>query len=680
MGRFVGIDLGTTYSAIAFINGEGRAEVIKNSDANAVTPSIIWFDGSRPVVGEEAREQMAAGATEIALLFKRHMGDPDFLLAFGDTDYIATDLAAIILRYLKKCAEDYLGESVTDAVITVPAYFKHAQRSATIEAGHKAGLNVLQIISEPTAAALAYGQRPGPNTQEQLFLVYDLGGGTFDVSLVAITPTELKVIGTDGDDNLGGKDWDDSLLSHLEAQFEQEFGLELFGDDVNALRVQAEELKRKLSARQSATIRVQASGQVGSYTVTREQFERMTQGLMERTQFLTERVLRTAGKSWADITGVLPVGGSTRMPMVSDYIKRMSGNPPMGGIHPDEAVAIGAAIQAAMSLQDSQNPATENHFVLRAPKHTVDVIAHSLGLIAESADRTRYINSMIIPKNNAIPTQQMRPFELTLRRDGNTELEVFLTQGETQDPQQCSYLGRYIFSRFPHINSKTAILNITYAYDKNGTVTISATERTTGQPLALDIQPVPTDVPARFLRSPLEQQVPEEIITVYLDIDTSGSMAGRPLREAKKAAHQFVQQCDLSRIAIGLISFSSFVHVPLHATQDASKISRAIDSLSSGGGTSGGSLNKVYNLLHDTVGPRYAVVLTDGAWMGRLGAIMAAQRCHKAEIQIIAIGFGRADHSFLRAIASSNEQSFFTDLGRLSETFSTIAREITMQR
>ncbi|GHO86346.1 Hsp70 family protein [Dictyobacter formicarum] len=629
MGRFVGIDLGTTYSAIAFINSEGKAEIIKNSDDNVVTPSVISFDNGVPVVGEQAREQMAAGATEVALLFKRYMGDPDFLLAFGDNDYNATDLSAIILRYLKLCAENYLGEEVTDAVITVPAYFKHVQRTATIEAGKKAGLNVLQIISEPTAAALAYGQRPGSNTQEQLFLVYDLGGGTFDVSLVAITPTDLQVIGTDGDDNLGGKDWDDSLLSHLEAQFEQEFGRELFGDDVNALRVQTEELKRKLSARQQATIRVQAAGCVGNYNVSRQQFEQMTQGLMERTQLLTERVLRTAGKSWSQITGVLPVGGSTRMPMVTDYIKRMSGKPPMSGIHPDEAVALGAAIQAVMSIQDSQpeshfvlrsarHTENESHFILRNPRRTVDVIAHSLGLIAESFDRNRYINSFIIPKNAPIPTQQTRPFEMTLRRDGNTELEVFLTQGETEDPQQCSYLGRYIFRHFPRLNSKTAILNITYAYDKNGTVTISAIEQTTGQLLDLEIQPVPADIPGRFLVSPLEQQTTkEEFTTVYLDIDTSGSMSGRPLKEAKKAAHQFVQQCDLSRIAVGLISFSTFVHVHLHATQNARKIAHAIDALTPGGGTSGGSLNKVHELLRDIAGTRYAVVLTDGAWTNR---------------------------------------------------------------
>jgi molecular chaperone DnaK len=472
MGKFIGIDLGTTYSVVAYINANGRPEVIPNEYGKAITPSVVYLGGSVPVVGDEAKDRQAAGAKEVASFFKRNMGNTEFVLSFGDRDYTPVDLSALVLAYLKKQAENFFGEAVTDAVITVPAYFAHTQRTATIEAGRRAGFNVLKIISEPTAAALAYGLRP--SQKKQSVLVYDLGGGTFDISLVEITPTELRVRATDGDHNLGGKDWDERLMTYLASQFEQEFGVELLGDDVNELRVQAEQLKLALTAKQNATVRVQAQGNVGTYTVTREQFESLTGDLMERTQLLTEHVLEESHLSWSNLDGVLPVGGSTRMPMVLNYIEQMSGRPAMGGINKDEAVALGATIQAAMEIEAA---ATAPDFLLSGRKSITDVIAHSLGLIAESADRERYINSILIAKNKEIPSLRTRPYRLLTRRSGHTELEVFLTQGESDDPQACAYLGRYVFTDFPSVAAgKEATLDITYEYDKNGVVHVSAVE------------------------------------------------------------------------------------------------------------------------------------------------------------------------------------------------------------
>ena len=381
MGKFIGIDLGTTYSVVAYINAYGKAEIIPNSNGNIVTPSVIYFGGAAPIVGDEAKEYQETGATEIASFFKRSMDDAHFQLTFHGKDYTAIDLSALVLSYLKKQAEEFLKDIVTDAVITVPAYFTNVQRTATIEAGKKAGLNVLRIINEPTAAALAYGLRPSQQTQN--VLVYDLGGGTFDISLVSITPTELQVIATDGDHHLGGKDWDDRLISYLATQFEEEFAIELVGNDVNELRVLAEKSKRSLSAKQSVDVTVHAAGNVGTYTITRATFEDLTRDLMERTQRLTEGVLKEAGLSWEDLAGVLPVGGSTKMPMVIDYIKRMSGKPPMSGINPDEAVGLGAAIQAAIDMEQMHGTTTLSYH-LAGRKSTVDVIAHSLGLIAEN--------------------------------------------------------------------------------------------------------------------------------------------------------------------------------------------------------------------------------------------------------------------------------------------------------
>jgi molecular chaperone DnaK len=673
LSRFIGIDLGTTYSSVATINEDGKAEVIPNEYGHTVTPSVIFFGHGNPIVGDEAKEYQAAGHTEVASFFKRSMGDTEFLLAFQGHDYSPIDLSALVLRYMKQTAERFFKAAVTDAVITVPAYFRNMQRAATIEAGNRAGLKVLKIISEPTAAALAYGLRPGHQAQEQRVLVYDLGGGTFDISLVAITPSDLRIIGTDGDDNLGGKDWDDRLITHLETQFEQEFGVELLGDDINELRVQAEQLKRTLSARQSATIRVQAKGHIGNYTITRKQFEDLSKDLMERTQMLTEQVLRTANLSWQHLSGVLPVGGSTRMPMVADYIRRMSGKPPMGGIHPEEAVSLGAAMQAAIEVESM--PGATPTYLLPNRKITVDAIAHSLGLIVESKDRSRYVNSRIIRKNLPIPARETQLYEMNMRRDGSTQLEVFLTQSESEDPLQCSYLGRYVFSNFPPVRGETALLDITYEYDKNGVVHISACEKRSGQPLTLTVYPVPQDIPARFVGRPSEQIV-REPMTVYLVIDRSWSMAGRPLREAKRAAEQFVRQCDLSSTAIGLISFCFLVRVEQEATKDAQHIYQAINRLHPGSGTAGSSLNLAYDVLKKVPGRRYAIVLTDGQWQHQGGAVRKARQCHEAGIQIVAIGFGAADPRFLNKIASSSAQSFFTDVGRLTETFSTIAREL----
>jgi uncharacterized protein YegL len=301
-----------------------------------------------------------------------------------------------------------------------------------------------------------------------------------------------------------------------------------------------------------------------------------------------------------------------------------------------------------------------------------------LGLIAENADSSRYINSIIIPKNLPIPSTQTRPFQMTVRRKGDTELEVFLTQGETDNPLECTYLGRYVFTDFPPTKKKTTILDITYEYDKNGTVHISAVERESGHPLKLAVYPVPPDVPERFLGKPTYVGV-QDHLTVYLAFDVSGSMSGQPMEEAKNAARSFVQQCDLSTTSIGLIAFSDRVHVDQAATQNSREIYHAIDQLrcgSTGGGNGTDPFNDIHTLLAEVSGVRYAIVLADGVWYRKNEAIQKAKRCHEAGIEVVAIGFGGADSNFLNAIASSTEQSIFTNMGNLADTFSTIAREI----
>ncbi|HKS49833.1 MAG TPA: Hsp70 family protein [Amycolatopsis sp.] len=682
MTEVVGIDLGTTYSVVAHLGPGGNPEIIPDEIGGLLVPSVISFASDPPVVGALAKSAQADGETEVAATFKRHMGDRRFLLSFAGNDFDATDLSALVLAKLKAQAEAFIGEPVTQAVITVPAYFTHLQRTDTIAAGRRAGLDVLRVISEPTAAAIAYGLRAEP--RERIALVYDLGGGTFDVSLVRIAGDEMRVLGTDGDHRLGGRDWDDRIVSHVHHRFATEFGVDIGPDDALTLLARAEQLKHTLSARGRGDILLDFAGKTARYQVSRETFEDLTRDLLDRTEQLTGGVVADAGLDWNQIDGVIPIGGSTRMPMVRERIARMSGRQPLSGVHPDQAVAIGAAIDAATEAHSAlvrrigAGDTTPKRYGLRL---TQDVVAHSLGMIAENADRSRYVNSVLIRKNLPIPARESRPYQFRLHDTGENLLEIFLTQGETDDPKDCAYLGRYVVTGFGPGTGGT-VVDIEYAYDHSGVVHVSATDRTTTRPLLVTIDAVPPDVPERFAGRP-NNTSRRGHITVYLAFDLSGSMAGNPLTEAKRAAHAFVGQCDLSTTSIGLIGFSDRVKVWQTATQNAKDIGRAIDSLdacATGYGNRGHPFDELHDRLVDVPGARCAVVLADGRWARQEQVIPRATRCHAAGIESISIGFGSADQEFLRRIASSSGQSLFTELNRLTESFSTIARELTEGR
>ncbi|HHC24541.1 MAG TPA: VWA domain-containing protein [Desulfobacterales bacterium] len=670
----LGIDLGTTFSSVATVDKTGRPKILSNSQGKSLTPSVIYFGGGESIVGDEAKEMQALGESEVASFFKRSMGDHHFFLNFGGRDYTPTDLSAILLRKLKNDAESDLGSSVNQSVITVPAYFNKFQREATIKAGEIAGLKVLRIINEPTAAALAYGI--SKNSSRQTALVYDLGGGTYDVTIVRITKSAIEVIGTDGDHELGGKDWDDRIATYLGECFRDDHGIDPLDDSItfNDLLVRCEDAKKQLSNRNKTRVSITYQGEREAYEITRSMFEEMTKDLMERTQILTEQVLSDARLKWKELSGVLLVGGSTRMPMVWDYVERMSGKKPISGVNVDEAVAIGAAVQAQIDSKTSSSL-----FLLSATKKIQDVMSHSLGLIAVNEDNTKYINSIIIQKNLAIPALQTRPYKLSVSRRGDSKLEVYMTQGESDDPMGCTYLGKYVFSDIPSISGKEAIIDISYAYNKNGVVNVSAKERNSKKPLMLSVEPLPEDIPDRFAMPPVQEEVREHLF-VYLAFDLSGSMNGQPLTEAKKAAHAFVSQCDLTNTSIGLISFSDEVFVDLKACQNAKKIAKSVKGLTigrTGYGNDAHPFDEIYNLLYRRSGLRYGIVLADGVWRNQPYAVKRAKRCHKAETEIIGIGFGHADRDFLRQISSSDQNSFFTNLNELTETFSTIAQELT---
>lgn len=678
MGTAVGIDLGTTNSAVAHVDAHGRPVVLPNRFGAPITPSVVCFRDGEVVVGQEAKELQAAGHPQVAAFFKRQMGVPNFVFYAEGRDHTAVDLSAHVLAALKRDAERALGEKVTHAVITVPAYFRHPQREATIEAGRRTGLEVLQVVNEPTAAAIAYGFRGAD--REQTLLVYDLGGGTFDVTLLRLGRGEIRILSSEGDHELGGKDWDDRTIEFLASRFEAEFGCDPL-DDLESLAdllVCAEEVKKRLSTAQSAPISLVHAGHRGRYDLDRATFERITADLMERTIGLTRKVLDDQGIKPSQVDGALLVGGSTRMPMVHDFLTRTFGKPPLQGVNVDEAVALGAALLAA------ERHGARPRLSLGGATRAIDVTNHSLGMIALNESRSTFINSLILPKNTPIPCCETRPYQHRTRRTGENLLEVFMTQGESESPADVTYLGKYVLHDIPHGERGLAVLDVEYTYDASGTVQVKGRVRPSGKELRLTVEPLPPDVPARFLNAP-EETAEAVHVTAYLAFDLSPSMGrdnGTPLREAQKAARSFLRNTDLTHCSLGIIAFADSVRVKLEACQNGRKIERAIDQLTIGEvgrGNDAHPFDKVHSLLAKAEDPRFVITLTDGVWAKpcQKAAIQSARTCCSEGIQSIAIGFGEADRAFLKAIACSDEASFFTSLNGLVETFTNIAQVLT---
>ncbi len=672
----VGIDLGTTNSCVAYRNAYGRPEVIANRDGQNVTPSVIYFGVDPPVVGQEAKEYARLGDDQVASFFKPHMGSPLYRLQFEGRDYTATELSAIVLRSLKADAEAKIGSDVERVVITVPAYFADAQRKATIEAGRLAGLDVLRIINEPTAAALAYGlQKPGVTED---VLIYDLGGGTFDVTVARITPDQIAVLSTAGDHDLGGKNWDDRIATFLAEKFAAETGLDPLDDPMalNEVLVRSEQAKWALSERASARVTLQIGRERKTYEISRVEFEDMTFALMDRTRRLTEEALDEAGLTWKTLAGVLLVGGSTRMPMVRQYVTQMANQAPRAGVNVDEVVALGAAIQAAMDSGLSSESATPK-FTLGGTRRVTDVMSHSLGAVAVSPDGSAYVNDVILRRNLPIPVEAKTTHLHETHGGANSTLEVYLTQGESARPLDCSILGKYVFSGIQATDHEVSI-DVGLSYDANGVVQVRAVQRDTGKPLAMRVEPVPDDL--SWLGLPPVASVveaPADLTRVYLLIDGSASMAGNPLFEAQQAARAFLDKCDFTATEVGLISFSDQVTLQCEATSNVRKVQAALVRLEADGTT---NLSDALGLAREYLAVRdrrrYIVILTDGYPDSTEAAVEEAKKSKDQGIEIVAIGTGAADASYLRRLASTEEGSIFARNGELVGTFGHIARMI----
>jgi molecular chaperone DnaK len=486
-GRAVGIDLGTTLSKLAYVDDAGRPVLVPNAEGELLTPSVIAFTKTGVLVGRDARRESLANPARSVSHVKRQMGNPKWRFKVDGETYTPESLSALILKKVKQDAEVHVGP-IRRAVITVPAYFDDARRKATEDAGSIAGLEVLDIINEPTASALAYGL--ARTELEGVFLVYDLGGGTFDVTVIEKKGNEFITLATDGDVELGGKDWDERLVNHMADRFQDEFGADPRQDAQAAayLYVSAEEAKKTLSRRDSTSVPVSYKGHWGNYEVSRNDFESMTEDLLAVTQLTTEMVLEEAGITWDSVTRIIPTGGSARMPMVQRLLEKMSGRPPATDVAVDETVASGAAIHAAICAMKS--PERMHEFGAAAAEklgkvHTVDVAAHALGLVIKDHRTLQYRNDTLIPKNSRLPASITKTYQTAY--DGQQRFVLQVVQGDAPDPAANITIGMVEVTQLPPDRPAGTLVKVTYSYDRKGRIHVTAEDLAAGKLVAAEI-------------------------------------------------------------------------------------------------------------------------------------------------------------------------------------------------
>ena len=569
MSKVIGIDLGTTNSAISVVEG-GEATVITNPEGSRTTPSVVGFkkNGER-LVGQLARRQAVSNPDRTVEFIKRHMGEKDYTVTIGDKKYTPPEISAIILQKLKADAEAYLGETVTQAVITVPAYFNDGQRQATKDAGKIAGLEVLRIINEPTAAALAYGL--GKDSDEKI-LVFDLGGGTFDVTILELMDNVFEVKSTSGDTFLGGYDFDKAIFDWLVKDFQKEYDIDLSKDPMAAQRLMeaAEKAKIELSNMQETSINlpfiaVDSEGPKNlDVTLNRAKFDALTQDLVERTKKPVEQAMKDAGVTVDDIDKILLVGGSTRIPAVQALIKDYFGKEPSKGVNPDECVAQGAALQGGVLSGE-----------VKAELTLLDVTSLSLGIETAGGVFTK-----IIERNTTIPCEKSMEFSTAV--DNQSSVEVHVLQGERPMAADNMSMGKFTLTDIPPAPRRVPRIKVTFEVDADGIVKVSAKDMGTGKEQKIVIQGS-----SGLSKEEIDRMVKEA--SAHADEDKKRHDAV----EAKNKADAFVYQAEKSLEDLGEKAGKEL----------ADKVREAIGKLKSA--IEGGDADKIQGAVEDLKKPLY---------------------------------------------------------------------------
>jgi molecular chaperone DnaK len=485
----VGIDLGTTVSELAVLDEASKPVVVANREGEYTTPSAVLVLIDEIVVGKEAIRGAPMAPEYLARRFKPQMGSDSKIFSGKDgVERDAADLAACVLSKLKQDCGTRLGQEITDVVITVPAYFNEKQRRATVEAGKRAGLNVLAVLNEPTAAGIAYAI---DKRKDQVVMVYDLGGGTFDVTFLSVESGKIDTLSTDGNANLGGSDFDDELARHVLAEFETQHGVKPNPQEEPGfffeLRERCEQAKRSLSVRQKAVVSLGLHGNQVVLELTRQEFEKMIAPYLDETIERCEKARGAATLEWKDVTSIVLVGGSTRIPAVAEQLERLSGMKPKLDVEPDLAVAKGAAIYAAKMLADKGERIVVGGKELPAPEvSTTDVTAHSLGCLAIDSITSIEHNRVIIPANTPLPAERYDRF--AFKEDDQTGARVVVVQGEEGTlPQDCHVVGEVTLSDLPIRLPREPRIRVTYAYDTDGIVHVKAEDEISSKVAEIDL-------------------------------------------------------------------------------------------------------------------------------------------------------------------------------------------------
>ena len=698
----VGIDLGTTYSAVAiFDKTRGEVEILKNDLGNNYTPSVVCIENGQILIGEEAKNEQASRNTNTAAFYKSMMAEEDYTIYLDGNDYTPEDLSAIFLKELKKKIEGENDVKIDKAVITVPAYFKEEQRKATMRAGVKAGLNVVEIINEPTAAIIAYGLT---GKGRKNVLVYDLGGGTFDVTIAEVNCSNVQVLSTNGNHQLGGKNWDHEIVCELIDRFREEYGIDIneYPEELKKLQVTAEDVKKRLSKAPVAMATVSCEGYVGKYDITRELFDSRTSDLLNTTAILIQQCFDEIGGGfgWNSLDEVVLVGGSTRMPQVKEYVMREYGRPPVTkNIDVDTIVAAGAAMQVQLSndgfliiggnsesvtspMQLSGSAPTDGTLVL--PGNISDISGHALGMLAFNK-ANKVINSVIVPKNS----KKNQPFGKNYTFNGD-KLNVYVLQGEEENPYDHEkILYKYIITGM-NAGENTA-LTVDFLYNENGMVDVTA-KTAKGKQLTSTQTEVNETIAEVIAALEKERKEAEEAakrakaLEVMFVVDVSGSMSvdGR-INEAISAIRSFVGELKLGgSTRVSILLFGDLCGYTCRGASTASEVNKGIDAIyptydkgTYKWGTSATPLTQHGNDFVDRKSNRVIVVLTDGEWGNQTKEILAAQAIKANGTTIYAVGVADADQAFLDKLASKKGAK--VDLKNLSATFKAIASSIATE-